>query len=198
MHIHPRFRLDRRLAFTLIEVLVVVTVIAILVGILVPVVGMAKRKAKTAAAVNEVAQVEQALRAYLSDHNGPPTNDLAGVRERDFETRAIPIDGRFAQLLMGENINGDNEGRIRYMEFKRFAADGTPVNGWWRPGSMDLTRNRYYVKFDTDFDGTIVKGRRASVDDPPTQGVKANVIVWTHNGNLDETDADYVIGSWVQ
>lgn len=190
---------ERHVGFTLIEILVVITVIAILVGILVPAVSSVKRKAKNAAAANEVAQLEQALRAYLADHNGPPTNDLAGRSERDFESRAIQVDSRFGQLLMGQDINGDNAARIRYMEFKRFATDGGPVNPWWKPGSpLYPEKGPYFVKFDTDFDGTIIAGRRGEPDDPPNNAVKASVIVWTHNTDLAEDDPDFVVGSWKQ
>jgi len=185
--------------FTLIEVLVVITVIAILVGILVPAVSSVKRKAKNAAAINEIAQLEQALRAYLADHNGPPTNDLGGRIERDFESRIIQLDARFGQLLMGQNINGDNAARIRYMEFKRFAPDGNPVNPWWTPGYRDYPQyGPFYVKFDIDFDGTIIKGRRGEPDDPPNDAVRGSVIVWTHNLSLEPDDPDFVVGSWKQ
>lgn len=201
----------RRLGFTLIEVLVVITVIAILVGILVPVVGMAQRKAKSAAAINEIAQVEQALRAYLSDHNGPPTNNLDGIEEARFEDQAISINPAFAQLLMGENVNGDNSSRIRYMEFRKFSANGTPLNTFAREGIVDVPEEqKYYVKFDMNFDGVINAERRASAGGPkahPSKAIRAPVIVWTFNGNIrqagndkliDYNNPDSLISSWQQ
>lgn len=63
----------RKLAFTLVELLVVVAVIAILAASLLPVLNQAKEKGKRTACQNNLRQPAAALTLYADEHNQYPT-----------------------------------------------------------------------------------------------------------------------------
>jgi len=63
-------------AFTLGEMLVVVAIIAVLAGLLLPVLGKAKRKARTTECMSNFKQLQAAWISYEGDHGElPPNND---------------------------------------------------------------------------------------------------------------------------
>ena len=72
MHRHRR-------GFTLLEVLVVIFIISMLMGILMPVLGQAKRKAKTLLGINNQKQIVAAANLFTSDNNGKYPNSVAVV-----------------------------------------------------------------------------------------------------------------------
>jgi prepilin-type N-terminal cleavage/methylation domain-containing protein len=63
--------------FTLIELLVVISIIAVLAGMLLPVLGIAKTKAKVAKAKTELSNLMTAINQYEADYHRYPASDLA-------------------------------------------------------------------------------------------------------------------------
>jgi prepilin-type N-terminal cleavage/methylation domain-containing protein len=63
--------------FTLIELLVVISIIAVLAGMLLPVLGIAKTRAKAAKAKTEISNLMTAVNQYEADYHRYPASDLA-------------------------------------------------------------------------------------------------------------------------
>jgi hypothetical protein len=124
-------------------------------------------------------------------------------------------------LANGANDQNTNPKQLHFVDFGSCeivngqVQNNRPVNPW---GSKDPTKNDerhfYYVKFDKDFNRVIPA---ASVDlpanipppaapscpapsrpDQPRTDVRADVIVWTYNPDLNPSDPRYVIGSWMR
>ena len=68
MNARPNLRSQMKRGFTLIELLVVITIIAILAALLLPVLNRAKGAVRRTVCLNNVRQINLALRLYVDDH----------------------------------------------------------------------------------------------------------------------------------
>lgn len=96
----------RRLAFTLVELLVVVGVIGLLIAILIPALSRARRQANSVNCLSNLRQIGQALTAYSSSHQGcivPAYNIPPIPGQTDNFNVTVPIDG-WAPILDGEKL----------------------------------------------------------------------------------------------
>src|SRR3954466_14683194 len=67
MHSSPR---RKRVAFTLVELLVVIGIIAVLVGILLPALNKARQSANTARCASNLRQIAMAMLSYANSNRG--------------------------------------------------------------------------------------------------------------------------------
>lgn len=180
-----------RRAFTLIELLVVIAIIGILSGLLYPAIGAAIEQAKKTRAKAEVKAIELAFQAYYKEYQqwpqipfGTPAKETA---------KGIKLTGDWADLLLDPTADqNNNPRRVTFLTVNKVNGDGDPVNPWGDDTGSGADDEVYWVKFDANFDGTILKGS----DGPPDKDVKRDVIVWTYNSNKDPDHDTYVIGSW--
>lgn len=156
----------------MIELVAVLTVIAILTGLLLAAIARARNHARHTLAKNEVSHLEAAWNQYLTRYHRWPS--FAS------ETNAVALTEDVAAVLRGENRDGANRERLKFIDFSRFNTNSNPVSPWGRMFE-DSTGCYYYVKFDTDYDGVIEEDDDG--DEPPDHDVRRSVIVWTVDPN---------------
>ena len=177
--------------FTLIELLVVIAIMGMLMGLLFPAVASARRHARRTATIAEIKNIELAWQRYYAEYRRWPSV-FGGMNPEIFP---IPVMGTIAKVLEGENENGQNPKKFRFMSFKDHNEAGVPVSPFFFRQSpvINPLQSVYFCKFDTDFDNKIRPGMGGAPFDPPDNEVDASVIVWT----VDESGGkNELFGSW--
>ncbi len=114
---NARGRRGRRLAFTLVEILVVIAIIGLLTAILVPSLSSARRSARRTACSSNLHQLGVAIRAYLNDSKDilpyaselpsfPPTPNPFGNNNSPFAEPNPPI---FLADLMAPYVKNETK-----------------------------------------------------------------------------------------
>lgn len=136
----------RRSAFTLIELLVVISIIAVLMGLLIPIIGMARKRARAAKCQALIAQVQSACELYRNA-NGcyPESND----DDQDGNPNE-PEDQDRILTFRTNDIFGDG---ATPPGFKDFSAMTEPM---WEAASRILSKQLQTVDRD-HFDGNEIR-----------------------------------------
>ncbi len=186
----------RRVAFTLIELLMVVMVIAILFSILLSAIRTVQRHTLQTVTRGEIKNIENAWKQYFAHYQSWPTNQPP-MHLID-ETLARELQG-----IAGTAATLNPEG-IVFMEFSRFNTAGRPLNAWGESGRHNEDLCAYYVMFDTDGDNqllaTEIQALPAGLSQTPspfTNSLSRGVAVWSYNPEARE-DSRKVLGSWQQ
>ena len=118
---------DCRIAFTLVELLVVITIIAVLAALLLPALRTARDRAKTSACANNCRQIGAALNAFLGDHDQwLPYSNPAGY---PYGGNAIP--GHQWHWQLGPYVGGLNSLSGAQLFY-------CPANPWKLPMTLTL------------------------------------------------------------
>jgi prepilin-type N-terminal cleavage/methylation domain-containing protein/prepilin-type processing-associated H-X9-DG protein len=105
-----RLLCNRRLAFTLVELLVVIVIIGILMGLLLPAVQAARSAARTTECANNLHQIGAAFHQYIATHHKTPTasviwNDLGDYMEDSKSVYVCPEVGDSSATSYGVNAS---------------------------------------------------------------------------------------------
>lgn len=158
-------QIDRKSAFTLIELLMVIGIVGVLAGILIPTVSAVKRQAKVVASKSQLSQYVNAIQLFKGEYGYYPFAD-AHVNS-DVNIDSLPdinsLSDNFIVTLSGRDATdgglesfGDNRRKI---EFHGFSV----AEFYSRPdGTVDFTKvadrfnnTNIYIVIDGDGDGQI-------------------------------------------
>ena len=158
-------QIDRKSAFTLIELLMVIGIVGFLVGILIPTVSAVKRQAKVAASKSQLSQYVNAIQLFKGEYGYYPFAD-AHVNS-DANINSLPdinsLSDNFIQTLSGRDATDGGSERVgdnrRKIEFHGFSV----AEFYSQPdGTVDPTKvadrfnnTNIYIVIDGDGDGQI-------------------------------------------
>ncbi len=205
-----------RLAFTLIEMLIVISIISVLLGLLYGAIERAQKFSRRTITYTELKSIEAAWKQYYAYYHEWPSNELvnASSRLQSGEDRGFIIDGSIASMLQGVHDTKSevwklNPESIPFLEFSRYKLDSQnqpmPVNPFKSNSNdpRDLTRS-YKVLFDTNGDRQIEVPPDAAAANSTNTTVISSVVVWTvipatrqttSSGQAKES-TEVVFGSW--
>jgi prepilin-type N-terminal cleavage/methylation domain-containing protein/prepilin-type processing-associated H-X9-DG protein len=108
--------MDKRRAFTLIELLTVITIIAVLIAILLPSLQRAREQGKRVACLNNLRELTLAWIMYTDDNDGRIVNGMGGIdrpKEKAWVGKCWASDyGTGGQLLEAEQLKAIREGSL--------------------------------------------------------------------------------------
>ena len=180
-----------RLAFTLIEMLIVISIISVLLGLLYGAIERAQKFSRRTIAFTELKSIESAWKQYYAYYHAWPGNSNglvnAASQLQSGEDSGFIIDEPIARMLQGVRDTATdvwklNSESVPFIEFSRFSATTrAPVNPFKSVSSdpQDTTRS-YKVLFDTNGDRQLLipADPMAPGTTAPTN-IIASVAVWT-------------------
>ncbi len=176
---------DRKAAFTLIEILIVISIIAVLAGLSLAAYKNAIEKARGLTAKNAMAGLLIAIKAHQADYNRYP---LAAGKTSDITIDTSEAEGvALLKSLLG-NDAADNPKRSKFYEVPALAKNR--INGYdAATGALfDPWGNSYQIVIDYDQDGKVETPYPTS--DGATE-IPFEIIIYTpgRNKTVDDTTA---------
>ena len=152
-------QIDRKSAFTLIELLMVIAIIGILAGILIPTVSTVKRQANVAASKSQLSQYVNAIQLFKGEYGFYPFADA----HEDLGKNINDLSDDFIETLSGRDTTNGNSASVGDNR-RRIAFHGFSVVEFYRQsdGTVDSTKvadrfnnTNIYIVIDGDGDGQI-------------------------------------------
>ena len=153
-------QIDRKNAFTLIELLMVIAIIGVVAGILIPTVSAVKRQANVAASKSQLSQYVNAIQLFKGEYGFYPFADAhvnSGKNINDLSDNFIEtLSGRDATNSNSKSVGGNR---------RRIAFHGFSLAEFYRQsdGTVDSTKiadrlnnTQIYIVIDGDGDGKVI------------------------------------------
>jgi prepilin-type N-terminal cleavage/methylation domain-containing protein len=162
MKSHPSSR-RRRLAFTLVELLVVIGIIAILASVLVASVGSAIRFAKRTKANTTASQISTAVQNYYTEYGIYPTADAAGAATDDYYTGQAGGEGMWHDLMYAlcGNVNAAQPPQAGQTN-PQLSVPNTRGIAYLQPAHSDIDQNGIFVNPFGTVAGGVANGPAAN------------------------------------
>ena len=180
-----------RRAFTLIELLVVISIIAILAGLLIPVLAIAKKKAKITVARTEMNNIAAAVAAYQAAYTlAPVPKTLYGGASSSADYSFSETNSDVIAILMDVDLFA-NINHARNPEKHAFLNPGSLKESTSAPGVSridynfrDPWGNPYIIAFDLDYDNKVEVPNSPAAQNPifnpyPYGRIPRGVILWS-------------------
>ncbi len=193
-------QIDRKNAFTLIELLMVISIIGILAGILIPTVSAVKRQANVAASKSQLSQYVNAIQLFKGEYGFYPFADAHVNLGKNIND----LSDDFIETLSGRDaINGNSKsvgGNRRQISFHGFS-----LVEFYRQfdGTVDFTNiadrlnnTQIYIVIDGDGDGKVTvpstSGQRNIAGELAQQELRTSVTAYVKADEVNGLPAYYL------
>lgn len=181
--------MNKKSAFTLIELLMVIAIIGILAGILIPTVGAVRKQANIAASKSQLSNYVTAIQLFKGEYSYYPfvtggddtTVDLSSQSTEFIET----LSGRDASTGDSKS-EGGNRRRIGFHSFSEsefLLKDDESINP--RQLADRFNNTAINIRIDGDNDGFVDPDISGTVPTAPANPIRTNVTAWVELGEDD-------------